>query len=420
MTKKAKNGPSRDPIYLEPWRGLSEQVAATIEPELDTVAAETLAAIAREVPEYARPLEGSFGRGIRTGVEEALRQFVALIRDPEGGRGVGRGVYVALGRGELRQGRTLDSLQSAYRVGARVAWRRISAAGRRAGLDPEVLSLLAEAIFAYIDELSADSVEGYAEAQAEVEDRRRRLHRELAAMLIRELPPAEADLQAAALEAGWPLPRAVAALACAEGDAGAIARRLPAGALATVLEGVGCLLLPDPSGPGRAAEIERAVGRHTAALGPSGTVAELAGSWALARTALHATEAGALHAAGSTAPSAGGLLLVEDHLADLLLLDGGPIGERIAARRLAPLQGLTEKAGVRMRQTAHAYVRHGGNSVAMARELHVHPQTVRYRVARLRELLGDDLDDPDARFELEIALRARVLRISDAGAAASS
>jgi DNA-binding PucR family transcriptional regulator len=42
----------------------------------------------------------------------------------------------------------------------------------------------------------------------------------------------------------------------------------------------------------------------------------------------------------------------------------------------------------------------------MARAMHVHPQTARYRLARLRELLGDALDDPDARFELEIALRA--------------
>jgi DNA-binding PucR family transcriptional regulator len=50
-------------------------------------------------------------------------------------------------------------------------------------------------------------------------------------------------------------------------------------------------------------------------------------------------------------------------------------------------------------------VRHRGNSVEMAAALHVHPQTVRYRVARLRELLGRELDDPDARFELEIALR---------------
>ena len=58
-----------------------------------------------------------------------------------------------------------------------------------------------------------------------------------------------------------------------------------------------------------------------------------------------------------------------------------------------------------MRETALAYVRHGGNAVAMAAELHVHPQTARYRIARLRELLGDQLDDPDARFELELALR---------------
>ncbi len=119
-----------------------------------------MAAIPLEVPEYARPFEGSFGRGVQTGVDEALRQFVALIRDPEAPRV--REVYVALGRGELRQGRRLDALQAAYRVGARVAWRRIATAARRGGVDSEALSLLAEAIFAYIDELSADSVEGYA------------------------------------------------------------------------------------------------------------------------------------------------------------------------------------------------------------------------------------------------------------------
>src|SRR5680860_1914935 len=109
----------------EAWRALPAEVADLISPELDAVTAEILAAIARDVPGYARPLEGSFGRGVRRGVGEALRQFVALIRDPEAGRGVGRDVYVELGRGELRQGRTLDSLQAAYRVGARVAWRKI-------------------------------------------------------------------------------------------------------------------------------------------------------------------------------------------------------------------------------------------------------------------------------------------------------
>ena len=45
-------------------------------------------------------------------------------------------VYVDLGRGEVRAGRGLDVLLAAYRVGARVAWRRLSAAGEDAGLEP--------------------------------------------------------------------------------------------------------------------------------------------------------------------------------------------------------------------------------------------------------------------------------------------
>ena len=384
-------------VDSEPWRGLPAQVADLIEPELAQITEAILVTIAREVPEYARPLEGRFGQGLRTGVGEALLQFVALIRDPEAGREPGREVYVALGRGEQRQGRTLDSLQAAYRVGARVAWRRIAAAGRGAGLEPEPLSLLAEAIFAYIDELSADSVDGYAEAQAEVEDVRRRRRHELALLLVDEHPADSGDLVAAAQAAAWPLPRTVAAIACAEAELAAVARRLPPEALATVLGGAGCVLLPDPNGPGRTEVIERAAGSSALALGPAVEPAGLAESWSLALALLRAAAAGAVQAAGP--------LRAERHLAELLLFEARPLTARIAARRLAPLAELTEKGQMRMRETALAHVRHNGNAVAMAAEMQVHPQTARYRIARLRELLGDQLDDPDARFELEIALR---------------
>jgi hypothetical protein len=383
----------------EPWRDLPASVADVIEPELGAATEEILASIAREVPEYQRPLEGSFGRGIRTGVGEALTQFVALIRDPDAGRGLGREVYVGLGRGELRQGRTLDSLQAAYRVGARVAWRRIARAGRAAKLDAAVLSVLAESVFAYIDELSADSVEGYAQAQAQIEDQRRRRQRDLVALLMREPAAEPADLRAAERLTGWKLPRSVAALACAEGDLDRLARRLPADALATRFEELGCVLFPDPGGPGRGTDLERAAGGGALALGPAVEVARLAESWRLAKSALRAVEAGFL--------AAPGMVRAEEHLADILLCEGAPLVRRIASRRLAALDALTAKAGARMRETALAYVRHGGNSVAMAAELHLHPQTVRYRVARLRELLGGQLDDPDARFELEIALRGK-------------
>ena len=46
---------------------------------------------------------------------------------------------------------------------------------------------------------------------------------------------------------------------------------------------------------------------------------------------------------------------------------------------------------------------------AVAAELDVHPQTVRYRVKQLRELFGERLEDPEARFELSLALRAGVV-----------
>ncbi|HEX5988773.1 MAG TPA: helix-turn-helix domain-containing protein [Solirubrobacterales bacterium] len=382
----------------EPWRGLSAEIAELIEPELPAITEEILETIAREVPEYARPLEGRFGRGIRTGVGEALLQFVALIRDPDQGRGQGRDVYVQLGRGEQRVGRTLDSLQAAYRIGARVAWRRIAAVGRRAEIGAEPLTLLAEAIFAYIDELSADSVEGYAEAQAAAEDLRRRRRQELVALLLGEAPAELADIVAAARSAGWRLPRLLAAAACADEALGEIAGRLPTDAIVTVVEGTGCILLPDPEGPGRLDQLRVAARSTTVALGSTVQPEGASKSWELAKALLLAAATGAV--------KGGGLLHAEDHLADLLLAGNPQVTSLLAAKRLAPLADLTPKAQERMRATALAHVRHHGNAVAMAHELGVHPQTARYRIARLKELFGDDLEDPDARFELELALRA--------------
>jgi hypothetical protein len=383
----------------EPWHALPPELADAIEPELHEATEEILATIAREVPEYARPLEGAFGVAMGTGVSEALRQFVALIRDPEAGRDPGRDVYVGLGRAELREGRTLDALQSAYRVGARVAWRRVSAAARRQGADPEELGLLAEAIFAYIDELSADSVEGYAQAQREDEGERQRRRRELLGLLLREPLAEESEVRSAAQEAGWRLPRSAAPLAMAEADIARVGRRLSADALVASVGGVGCALVSGAGGPSGRAELERATGGITAALGPTVPRSELPGAWSLASAALRALEAGAIHGEGLT--------LAEDHIPEMLLFESGGLAERLAERRLAPLDELTPAGRARMEETALAFVQHGGNAAAMARALHLHPQTVRYRLGRLRELFGDSLADPDARFELELALRTR-------------
>jgi DNA-binding PucR family transcriptional regulator len=134
-------------------------------------------------------------------------------------------------------------------------------------------------------------------------------------------------------------------------------------------------------------------------LGSVGKPSELAASWSLARSSLRALAARAI-----AAPD---LVRADEHLVELLVYENRGLLERVGARRLAAFEPLTPNARGRMEATALAYVQQQGNAAAMARALHVHPQTARYRLARLRELLGDELDDPDARFEIELALRAR-------------
>ncbi|HEX6715325.1 MAG TPA: helix-turn-helix domain-containing protein [Thermoleophilaceae bacterium] len=382
-------------LQQEPWRELSPTVAALIEPELPALRDEILAVIAEQVPEYARPLEGNFGRGLRLGVDEALGQFARLVADPDAGRGQSSEVYRGLGRGEMREGRALDSLQAAYRVGARVAWRRLSEVGLAAGLSPQELCSLADAIFAYIDELAADSVEGYAQAQqAAAGERERRRRRVLTALLAE---PVDADeLRVAVAEADWELPAEVALLACEPEDLDKVTRRLPVDALAGTFDELGCIVIRDPDGPGRRAELERACAERAAALGPAGPLERARWSWERARSAHAAIRAGAL------APE---LCIVDEHLTEIAFFEAREPLRELRARCLAPLAELTPATRERMTETLKAYLDHRGNAPAMAEALHVHPQTVRYRLKKLRDLFGDALDDPEARFELETAVR---------------
>ena len=116
------------------------------------------------------------------------RQFVAVIRDPDAGRGAGREVYLAARPRRAAPG--ADARLAAGGLPGRRPGRLAPLRRRRPPrrLSAEPLSLLAESIFAYIDELSADSVDGFAEAQAEVEDLRRRRRRELTRLLVGDEP----------------------------------------------------------------------------------------------------------------------------------------------------------------------------------------------------------------------------------------
>jgi hypothetical protein len=385
-------------VAERPWESLPAEVARALRPELPGLADDIIAAISHGVPDYRRPLEGPFGEGLRRGVEEGLRQFMELIEDPDFDRSAGREVYVGLGRGEMRAGRSLEALLAAYRLGARVAWRRLVAAGEREGLEPGTLYVLAEAIFAYIDELSGDSIEGYAREQTAAAGELQRRRRRLAGLLLQDPPPDRAAVEAAATDAGWGLPRSLAALVLDGGEPpDRLAARLgsevlvaPAAAAPTLR----CVLVPDPAAPGRRAQLEAALDARRAALGPAVGWREAPVSFGRAAAALRLPD-----------PDGGGLVVADEHRVAILLDSDRRLAGDLAAEALAPLAGETELSRERLTSTLEAWLRHRGRTEEVARALHVHPQTVRYRLTRLRELFGDSLDDPDARFELELALR---------------
>jgi hypothetical protein len=383
-----------------PWRELPPETAGVLRPQLPGLADEIVAAISSGVPDYTRPLEGPFGAALRVGVEEGLRQFVELVEHPDVDRAAGRQVYVDLGRGEMRAGRSLNALLAAYRLGARVAWRRLVAAGEAAGLEPSTLYLLAEAIFAYIDELSGESIEGYAREQAATAGELQRLRRRLAGLLVQDPPVDPASVEAAALAAGWTLPRTLAALVAEGDDPDRLAMRLGTDAIAVALPPHVCALVPDPEAPGRRAQLAAVFAKRAGVLGPSVPWRAAAVSAGRARSAF------GLLADGTIEAGSEGLVVADDHALDMLLNADRRLARDMAAAALAPLESETPASRERLAETLRAWLRHRGRTELVAEALHVHPQTVRYRMGRLREVYGERLDDPDARFELELALRS--------------
>ncbi|HEX5622115.1 MAG TPA: helix-turn-helix domain-containing protein [Solirubrobacteraceae bacterium] len=399
------------------------EAADLLRPTLPGLADEMIAAIAVEVPDYARAMEGTFGQMVRHGVEVALSRFMDMIADPAADVTRARDTYVNLGRGEFHAGRSLDALLAAYRVGARLAWRRFVESGSAAGLTPEALYSLGEAMFAYIDEISAESADGYAEEQSAAAGESQRRRRRLVRLLAQDPPAAQEAIRTAAQTAGWQLPRTMAVLVAADSGEGVaaaepgageplageeiveaiatrLARRLGNGAVGGAAGGLGAVFVPDPDAPGRrrhiVAELDHDGAPQIISLGP--TVA-----WHDATASLRRAAAAFRLAAGGRIPR--GLVVAEEHLATLLLTADRALAADLAASRLAPLEALGDGPRARLTETLRAWLDRPGQVQAVAAELDVHPQTVRYRLRQLRELFGTRLEDPEARFELSLALR---------------
>jgi DNA-binding PucR family transcriptional regulator len=108
-------------------------------------------------------------------------------------------------------------------------------------------------------------------------------------------------------------------------------------------------------------------------------------------------------------------LFAEEHLDAIIVHRDSRMLDVFRNQMLRPLEASAPASRARLSETLCSWLRHMGDRQAVAAELHVHPQTVRYRLARLHELFGAELDDPQTRLRLTLALAWGEPRSGEAG-----
>ena len=375
---------------------LAERLMAIMRRELPSLVDEIVTEIREAIPEYARPLDGPYGRTLRSGVGRALAGFIERLGSPSAPPD---DICYKLGWFEAYEGRQLDTLQSAYRIGAQMGWRRVVALHHRHDLAPTTVSVLADALFAYMEELASSSVSGYLEAKAQLNDELQAGRRQLLRLIVDAAPR---DLLAEHSEsARWVLPGEVTVVVLR--PSAPIVRTLLDDDLLIDLDGTEpYLLVPGPLTADRRAMLELAVVESKAAAGLTVPLDRAPDSLRWARQAL-----GLVH---EEIIDDGPLTLCANHLETLWLFADAPLIDQIARRQLATVDHLTKRQRERLVETLRVWLRTRGTAAQVGDELGVHPQTVRYRMRQIEHALGDDLADPDTRFAVEVALRALWLR----------
>jgi hypothetical protein len=383
---------------------LNRQVVAALQGVLPAVAERTVAAVTVEVPSYADAFSGRMGQRIESAVQMALGAFLQLAarsRDSDTRASLSpalEGAY-ELGRGEARQGRSMDALLSAYRVGARVAWRELSETAVDRGLPPLMIARFAELVFAFIDELSAASVSGHADELASSDRERRRHLDRLGQHLLSGAPPEM--LQTSAERAEWRPPDTLTAVLLPSAQTRGVTSRFGQSTLQLsedlpgidAGESVVVLLVPDMDGPNRS-RLLRELRSRRAVVGPART-------WTQAHSSYQRVlQACRLGLAGDDTDT----IDTDTHLVELVLGADREAADDLRRQALAPLDELRPNTAERLVETLRSWLLHQGQRDAVAADLFIHAQTVRYRMTQIRELYGERLNDPQTVLELIVAL----------------
>lgn len=384
---------------------------------------------APEVVEKLRPLAGSLFQEVRDEIQRQVPAYSGSIasRDSESVLGAlsmvlrhcldatghhrpddadWESVVRQAGKIEFAAGRPVDALQAAVRISGHAAWQWMSDNARSIGIPSETLLPVASSVFAWTDVLSAVATDGYHEAEAAAADvtALEALERSRRALTHALLSGGLADQERVgelAEAAAWPLPDRIVTIVVGrldEQDALSDLRVRP-DALVDLERTPPCVVLPDPAR--NRAVVSGILGGRPAAVGPAVPPAQVNRSLALAQRLFDLMRTDAVATTR--------VAWCQDHLGTLLVLADPFLTDQLHEHAKATFAGLTPKQRSRMATTLLAWLQSQGTANDLAAHLDVHPQTVRYRIHQLKDLLGDRLADPEARLTMELALRAYFL-----------
>ncbi|MGP4028680.1 helix-turn-helix domain-containing protein [Actinomadura sp. 3N407] len=374
-------------------RGLDD----LLRPYTKSVVDEVTREIRRQLPEYAQPSDSEYGRRVQETISVTVEHFIDTVGRPAYDREGLAAIYARLGAHEARKGRALDSLQNAMRLSSQVACRRFIEQAYRLGWPSETLALLTDSMFLLLGTVANAAAEGYAAAQEKLASARERHRNRLRDLLVVDPPPSLEALTDLSRAADWGPTSTIGVIALRR-PVSRTAHVVPPMVLADWEGPAPYLVVPDPDGPGQDRLLARLVREHPGVIGPTVPLNRGAVSLLWARRAVELVERGVL--------PCDGVVRCVDHVAVLAASLCEDLIDAAAVRHLGPLLKLPAHRRRTLAATLLLYLNCGDNAITAAERLHVHPQTVRYRIRSLQEMYGGDIVDPDTRLDMSIALNA--------------
>jgi len=329
-----------------------------------------------------------------------------------------------LGILQARSSQSVEPILAAYRIAARVAWDEILRAwrGHRQAM-PEAIMLVANYVFAALDQVAAEVTKTYLHAREQHMQRGTRAHARLIHALISDNFDSELELQRQALAVNTPLAAqgyvaivSKLVLGSRDGERGgqalaevATSIETPRGALVHATDPSTLVILWPVESLRDVDDARQYVNRlQDEASQRSGNIrARVRAGIGGYHPGLHGISRSYLEA--QQAIEVGRKLRPEstvhghdDVIPQLVLAQNPRLAERFVAQSLGRLMDPKLRNRTQLTETLEAYLARGSVKDA-ASALGLHRHTVLYRLDKLKELLGD-LDVPATRLRLQLAL----------------